>query len=793
MRQNQLLNILWKTYLLFQFFSRYFSSRHEIDGVRTSTPCCTPLPHEIPDREIRRASDPVRTQDPCFTSLKSLQRYHSLNAMKPLPTPANMHSLKDKSGVNNSNDTGANDIGGSSNTFHSSRSSIATDGGLTDGGVKDKVTEAELEEKMLEDSEDLIIPDEMRRFLNERYKGETTGQASHGEGSSERLPGLQEFGELDLNFDTCDLGPEGQGDVFPSSCPSKNGSSCMPEQIPRGANMVAGNLQLQIGFADLQQGSFIAGSSPGGAFDQFSLSPSQQQTFVPNATSNGPWPDIGECIENSTQHLVPGGSPRFAGTSQQISGSLQQQLHIHHSHLQQQQESVISMPGHMAAQPLNSQNGIANSASTCNTLGKNCTGHGAAVRSGMDSQHSSGIVPHGAEMPLGGSNQTRIPWEGAAGSGAYLSQHNLMQHQLQQQYRQQQAAHDSSMPYFIPHPPPHRPSFHHHHYHNPRMMLSPLSSLGGFSPAPPLGEKPLNQRQKRASPQVQVPHISQSQIPANAKAASRGQTLVKQQQQQQQVISNRSSLISPHHNLHMSHPQDNHPGKLYPHQNTLAQGLYSSLYHHSQHCPYPPNHHPSLGPSHGNMPGPGVMSGHFQGNNHNHYTSMNHISGPGQIAAPNRMQNQNHAPCPNNLQNVNLTNQLQNLPHHHPSLVPSQSSCPGQLPSQYGRNNSYNPMEMSPGCNQVTSSTDCKETTAPPIEDFMDNLTSISAENLLDNIHSISQENIAYSPTPISMRSASQSSGRFSALMNTSNMVINDMSSVLTQLAEENRYLNMRP
>ena len=30
-------------------------------------------------------------------------------------------------------------------------------------------------------------------------------------------------------------------------------------------------------------------------------------------------------------------------------------------------------------------------------------------------------------------------------------------------------------------------------------------------------------------------------------------------------------------------------------------------------------------------------------------------------------------------------------------------------------------------------------------------------------------------------------------LLNTSNMVVNDMSSMLTQLAEENKYLSMRP
>lgn len=77
----------------------------------------------------------------------------------------------------------------------------------------------------------------------------------------------------------------------------------------------------------------------------------------------------------------------------------------------------------------------------------------------------------------------------------------------------------------------------------------------------------------------------------------------------------------------------------------------------------------------------------------------------------------------------------------------------------------------------------------------MENLNSISAENFMDNINSISQENMnqVCSPTAMSNnRSASQVSRYSAALMNASNMAVNDMSSVLTQLAEENKYLNMR-
>ena len=133
------------------------------------------------------------------------------------------------------------------------------------------------------------------------------------------------------------------------------------------------------------------------------------------------------------------------------------------------------------------------------------------------------------------------------------------------------------------------------------------------------------------------------------------------------------------------------------------------------------------------------------------------------------------------------------MPQHYPTFpqnptIPHNSQLPDTTPNS--------PLPPSP---QVTSSTDRKETTAPPIEEFMDNLTSISTENFIDNIHSISQEqlvcspaHLAYSPAP-PLRSVSQNSSRYNALINTSNMVVNDMSSVLTQLAEENKFLNMRP
>nr|ALS19768.1 gli [Novocrania anomala] len=146
--------------------ARLLASRREnnFDSWRcnTSTPCRTPLPHEIPNREVRRASDPVRCLDPNFTALKQLQRFHSLNMKRTpaLPLPNSMKSLQKKADSNEN--------------FYSSQSSIATnftqddrDFGFDSNGMETDAEEA-LEMKMIEDNEDVLIPDDMQRFLNER-------------------------------------------------------------------------------------------------------------------------------------------------------------------------------------------------------------------------------------------------------------------------------------------------------------------------------------------------------------------------------------------------------------------------------------------------------------------------------------------------------------------------------------------------------------------------------------------------------------------------------------------------
>ena len=266
--------------------------------------------------------------------------------------------------------------------------------------------------------------------------------------------------------------------------------------------------------------------------------------------------------------------------------------------------------------------------------------------------------------------------------------------------------------------------------------------------------------QQRGSPQVQVPHISQSQIPPNAKAVSRGMMLRQQmmnpQMQQQQMSSaqqQQQQPIPPQSQLNMY--MDNRA--------TSYQSQYrNSAY--SQACPEgvrgqmaPPNAVVNGSGTPVHTPAPDFAQQRHRGL----------MAPPGGASTPTGMFRHPHPPAtqPPTSQRVRRSSQA-------------------QQPYPY-------PMEMSPGCNQVTSSTDCKDpTTQTPIEDFMENIKSLSTENLVENIPT---ENALGSQTSLQNRSVSQNSSRFNPMLNTSNMVVNDMSSILTQLAEENKYLSMRP
>lgn len=133
-----------------------------------STPSRTPLPHEIPNYDIRRASDPVRTGLGSLSTVREFQRCHSLNAVRhqtaPKPSHKNIHA-----------DLYSN--------YNSSCTSIATDFSLAsevdignafleetddDIGCCTMVNEAQLEKQMFQDAcqDDLIIPDEMQEYLD---------------------------------------------------------------------------------------------------------------------------------------------------------------------------------------------------------------------------------------------------------------------------------------------------------------------------------------------------------------------------------------------------------------------------------------------------------------------------------------------------------------------------------------------------------------------------------------------------------------------------------------------------
>ncbi|XP_046553157.1 zinc finger protein GLI4-like isoform X1 [Haliotis rubra] len=618
--------------------ARFFAARREMEGARTSTPCRTPLPHEIPNREIRRASDPVRTVDHNFRDLKRLQRYHSLNVMKVLPVPPSMKSLQGKCGSNN--------------TFHSSRSSIATDYSVAEdaeygspGNNMETYNEQSLEEKMLEDNEDMIIPDDMQRFLNERY----AGYDPHPPDMEQRMQGN-----------------------FPSQNHSPNNQ--YSNQQPSVPHPYSNNMQMQSGFYDNQgmNSNMMCGNNG----QQFNNGGQCGPGMMPNMQQG--W-NQGQNFNNEMQNMQ------------------MRNMQMQHSPGSQLSPQAMQMQG-MSQQNMQQGN-----------------------------------------MPQGGMTTIpeNVPQQGRMGNngqGNNMNQWPVMMNQGQGQNQGQGSMLPPQSPQmFAPTPP-----------NMPKMQMQ-----NGI-------QMQMNMRQKpeRARPQVQVPLISQSQIPPNAKTASR---LLRQQQlMQQQQQQNGAGIFN---NLQMQMQQ----GPMQQMQN--MQGMQQSFH---QQKMYP---------------------GDNMGNGMN--TNMN-----GNMT-PNVVNSMPPPPAPQPLPPTQQPFPQQPVPPMFPH--PPSSNTPSGTPQnnrpscqiQQPHGPFPNQLEMSPGCNQVTSSTDPAETTAPPIEDFMDNLTSISTENLIDNISSISQENI-FSPTAASNRSASQNSSRLNPVLNMNNMAVNDMSSVLTTLAEENKYLNMK-
>ncbi|XP_064595103.1 zinc finger protein GLI3-like isoform X2 [Liolophura sinensis] len=608
--------------------ARFLNARREMDGARTSTPCRTPLPHEIPNREIRRASDPVRVLDPNFSTLKNLQRFRSLNMMKPLPVPSTMKSLLNKTG--------------SHNTFQSSRSSIATDFSLPEDAeymtsVNESLMETDhesrLEDRMLEDNENVIIPDDMQRFLNEQcYHTNGDGMCMDGENPCQMY--MPSNGQQDNQF-----------------CNS---------QVPVQQQQQMGRVPQDMQFSPNQ------GSVQGYGYNQ----------------------NCNQAIQENNSHFSPNQS---AHTNQiQQMQQMQQQM----QQMQQMQHQMQQNWNEMQQQA-------------------------------MGNQQMARQMPN-TDIPVYGPVQQQQMDHTAQGMGNNMTTGmtgNMQQMNIQQQWAMMNG-----------------------------QQLQPGMQM---NPHPPASSKPMQQQQmqrrfgpqkpqQRTSPLVQVPHVSQSQIPPRAKAANRTQ----QQMKQPQTNGHNMQFQNTPHINNSQMVANNYQSKMYPMNGDRNAAMMAQQAMYQQSMMMPP-------------PGPPQSAQHPQ-------------HPMGELPSCQMMQQQQGL-CP--------------PMGGDPSDVPS----PGMAAGPYSSN-----MGMSPGCNQVTSSTDRTETTAPPIEDFMDNLNSISTENLIDNLSSISSENLnsntMFSPTNFNpgSRSASQTSRYNTPVLNTNNMVVNDMSSMLTQLAEENRYLSMK-
>ena len=625
--------------------AHFLASHKENEGWRTSTPSRTPLPGDVPNNEVRRASDPVRCVDQNFNNLRKLQRFHSLNTMRPLPLPNSMRSLRNRSDS------------GSQSYHHSSQSSIVNhygngqEGGCGSqrqmGGDNSLIDseEAILEMKMMEDNEDMLIPDDMRQFLNEQY---------HGYGPFPADSTVPDYSQ-------CNVRTRMQMPHPPSAGQPVYNNMLPPHPPPRQqSGTAAGHTCYR------QRGMNGQGwhSAPSG--QQL-----QQQSNMRREGAGGP-----PCMGCQQGALCAPGSERSTPQQQHYPRPPSHPPNIQNQQQQQQQQQQTFAPHPPPQQMMQGNPPIMHQ-------------HGCNQQQPQQPQWQQGHVMHNRC----GSNQCAGPCNHGHSEGV----------------------------------PPMGPYYNQTHHHHP----------AGYSGNP----EQVQHKQERCSPQVQVPHISQSQIPLRAKAANRNHARL-QQQQQQHFAANSGPCCN--HNNQPQHfcPPMNMNNTSYPQDQSTFQ-------------PQPPVYPPQQG-----------------------------------MATP--VQQMGCQPMP-------------------PNGMRDYPSCQLTPPNQNMCN-----MQLSPNCNQVSSTTDTNDklknnnNNDTMVEDYMStNLNSISTENLLDNITSISMENMGgtiMSPTALMNRSASQTSSRITpyydgkmsaqgggGVLNTSNMVVNDMSSMLTQLAEENKYLSMRP
>ena len=321
------------------------------------------------------------------------------------------------------------------------------------------------------------------------------------------------------------------------------------------------------------------------------------------------------------------------------------------------------------------------------------------------------------------------------------------------------------------------------------------------------------------SPQVQVPHISQSKIPANAKAVSRNAEMQRQQAMNRYcspgggfhdnghppALPNRTPVPQhlcqqPCHQFQRPFPQDSSAERCDAlRSNACANQLYQLAYRPVWN---PTDSHFAV---HQNLEQksfciPNVLDlpKHQQRSYPEYSQTVSETSTalaltPSGASTPTGMFRHPHPPS------FQLQGGLvdQRSPHSKHVYQPFHQHAHRQTPGHTVCAEYANGSQTSPNCNHVTSTTDLKEMVpgsgAEPtgIESFMENISSLSAEHFMYGGSLAGQLD---SQTSVAGRPRLAGSGRrvHDPMLGMSNMVVNDMNSMLTQLAEENKYLAMQ-
>ena len=585
-------------------------------------------------QRVRRASDPVPYVGVQGDGavLKRLQGGGSLNSVKPLPPV--MRSFRSQTGSN------AN--------FASSRSSIATDitvatesdleSELISESINLDADEDAIIDQMLDANDDMLIPDEMRDYLNETGRVSPQVDSTVPDRSPTRQPPKQYAAQNTQML----------GAVAPLNM----------------SQMTNNNYTRQMAAQQQQQYSCI----------------SQNAASMVSPNTNQQWGAMG----GNPTAMSPGAAVPCNNCQHPCNGHMMQQQLMQQQQLLQQQLQQQMLPNGQGVPARMMPEGY-------------CYGQ---MGGGM--MNSQQLMPPPQQTPQAPIQQCTAPWQpmmvqpmrqvvNGNHSGIMDMPQSHAQYQQQQQQQQQ----------CFMQQPTHRIS---EHVHAPRGHQRADAAPCGMC--------------ERGSPMVQVPQISQSQIPLRTGTAP-GQ------------------------------PSDPQLGNVTPQQSYNQMHSYSASY-----ASQPPSRAAFIAP---------------------------------------------HPPCQQRPARASSRNRGKS------TVVPRQ-----QMSASYA---SYNPQchqhqQLSPNCSDVSSTTDVKMCGCRNYGYLAANnpdLNAISTDDLIDNLSSSSMENLTVSamvsPSALINRSAmssrlvspyvdSKSRAGSSHALHTSNMVVNHMSSMLTQLAEENKYLN---